>query len=204
MVAASTVPCGLISTTTTFAIGLPLASFTRPVIITVARGGLSIFSTGEVSSVGVEAGAGVGSGVEVGKISGVGAVTGGASGVGLAMGSGVASGDEVGDVAGGAVDDGVSGDGVVCGVVTGASGEGVENGVEDGDTAGPSAVRSLGVVTGAGVAVGVFSGDEADAAGALIVLLFALSGTGDMALAAGPAAGPIRSSSPSSEPLTLR
>ena len=112
-------PCGLISTTTTLAIGFPLASFTRPVIVTVARDGLSIFSTGEVSCVDVEAG--VGSAAEVG----VGEAPGGASG--LELGSGVASGDAVGDVEGSAVDDGVSGEAVGPGVAAaGTSGEGDE------------------------------------------------------------------------------
>ena len=71
VVEASTVPCGLISTTTTFAIGLPLASLTCPVIEIVTRLGAIISpGTGDVLS----------------------EVCVGASGVGLALGSGVASG----------------------------------------------------------------------------------------------------------------
>src|SRR6266576_1275699 len=107
------------STTTTFASGLPAASFTRPVIVIVARGGLFIFSTGEESSVLVEAGAGVG------------------------------SGEEVGPAAAGAAEPGApASGGVVCGVVTGASGDkaGVEDGV---GAASPTGVAgSAGVADG--------------------------------------------------------
>src|SRR5687767_9366972 len=45
------------STTTTLAIGSPPAFFTFPVIVTVARAGVFIFSTGEAASEIVEAGA---------------------------------------------------------------------------------------------------------------------------------------------------
>lgn len=112
------------NTTTTFAIGLSLASLTRPPIVTVARAGLSIFSTGDVSSeVGaedaapgvpgagattVESGVGVGAGEEVGSLGegvteagaaddagvGAGSPTGVIERVGAA--AGVLSGDEAG------------------------------------------------------------------------------------------------------------
>lgn len=60
-------PCGLISTTTTFASGLPLASLTRPVIVTFTRGG-AVVSTGVVgvSTVGVGDATGEASGVALG------------------------------------------------------------------------------------------------------------------------------------------
>ena len=108
VVEASTVPCGLISTITTFASGLPPESFTCPVIVTVVRVGLSIFSTGDASSVGVVDGAGVESGIAIGVGSGVREATDGASGDDTGVGSlvasarvsgvaaGVLSGDEVG------------------------------------------------------------------------------------------------------------
>ena len=86
MVEASTVPCGLISTTTTFASRVPLESYPRPVIVTVVGVGLSIFSTGEASSFGVAAGAGVDSGVAAGVGSGVAEVKGGASVVDAGVG----------------------------------------------------------------------------------------------------------------------
>src|SRR6266545_2458219 len=85
------------STITTFANGLPPASFTRPVIVTVARGGLSIFSTGEASSEGVEAGAEGDSGVGVADNSGVAAAADGVSGVGLVVGSGEGVAEGVGE-----------------------------------------------------------------------------------------------------------
>ena len=92
VVEASTVPCGLISTTTTFASGLPVESFTRPVIATVVCGGLFSFSTGDVSSGSVATGPGVDSGVAAGEASGV-VVAAGASGDDAGVDSGVASGD---------------------------------------------------------------------------------------------------------------
>ena len=73
-------PCGLISTTTTLAIPLPVESLTRPVIATVVRAGLLNVSTGDVSSDGEEVGAGVADAT-------------GVSGVGVATASGVGSGD---------------------------------------------------------------------------------------------------------------
>jgi len=144
------------STITTFANGLPPASFTRPVIVTVARGGLSIFSTGEASSEGVEAGAEGDSGVGVADNSGVAAAADGVSGVGLGVGSGVASGAGVGDVGAGDVksgdccgeDDGSKDSGgVVCGVTADGSGEGVAEGVGEASTPGVSG--STGVADGA-------------------------------------------------------
>lgn len=204
MVEASTVPCGLTSTTTTFAIGLPAASLTRPLIVTVARGALSIFSTGEVASEGWDVGAGVGSGVGAGDASGVGA---GVSGVRLPLGSGVTSGDGVGagEVEAGSVA-GVSGEAVGSGVaVAGVSGDGDASG--DGDCSGVgngAAASGDGVgcgVTGEtdsdGVAAGVLSGDGVGSAGWAIVLSVVVTG----AFADRTSAGPIRWSSPSREPL---
>ena len=81
-------PCGLISTTTTFAIGFPLASLTLPVIATVVGRGLLSFSTGDVSSDGAVTDTGVESGVAVGAGSGV-VEAGGASGEAAGVGSGV-------------------------------------------------------------------------------------------------------------------
>ena len=96
VVEARTVPSGLISTTTTFASGLPFESFTRPVIATVVCGGLFSFSTGDVSRVNVATGPGVDSGVAAGAASGV-VLAAGASGEDVGVGSGVASGEGVGD-----------------------------------------------------------------------------------------------------------
>lgn len=112
-------PRGLISTTTTFAIGLPAASFTRPERVTVARGlaaastGAPIVSTGEM---------GVGTGVS------------GAAVARVESGAGVGSGEEVGSAAGAADEPGdvTSGDGVACGVAAPASGDGDKEGVEVG------------------------------------------------------------------------
>ena len=183
MVEASTVPCGLISTTTTFARGLPFKSFTRPVIATVVCGGLSIFSTGEESSVGLAAGAGVASGVAAGVGSGVGEVTDGASGDDAGVGSGVASSDGVGK----------AGEG--CGTTAGLSDEGVDEGL----VVGVSAADEDCAPEFSGVAAGVPSGDEVGC-----TVSPGLSGAGVCALTDVPKPGPIRSSSPSSEPLTFR
>lgn len=199
MVEASTTPCALISTTTTLVRVLPLASLTRPVIVTVVRGGLSIFSTGEAS----RAGAGVDSGVADGEGSGVGAAPDGA-GVDEDFGSGVASGvGEGGDGVGEVGDDsgtdtaGASDEGDAAGVGTGAAGDGdsvagceIATGASaTGDEAGLAEASAAGVKLGA-------------AAGELFSV--ALWPAGICAVTGTPAAGPIFSSSPSSEPLTLR
>ena len=131
------------STTTTFAIGLPPASFTRPESVTVARG-LAVASTGAPI---VSAGEmGVGTGVS------------GAAMAGVESGVGVGSGEEVGSAAGGTVEPGdeASGDGVASGVAGAASGDGDKEGVEGG----VGAESATGVTETGGVAAGVLSGNE--------------------------------------------
>jgi hypothetical protein len=150
---------------------LSFPSLTLPVIVTVARGGLSIFSTGEASSEVVGAGAGVGSGVDVGGGSRVGAAAGEVSGMGLAVGccgapvegtsaEGVAV--EPGDCSGLDVGGGASGDGVACGFVTEASGDkdGVAEAVVGGSPAG---------VAGVGTDDGASAGGEAAWAATLVL-----------------------------------
>ena len=157
-------------------------------IVTVERGGLSIFSTGEASSEAVDPGGGVRSGVAVGEVPGAGdAVT------------GVPEDDEgVAGVAGCCeVDDGASEDGAVSVLMTwdveGDKAEVVEAVVADSPVG----------IAGAGMVAGASAGDEAGWAGAL-GLFAALP----VPLVCSPnwptGAGPIRSSSPASEPLTLR
>ena len=172
-------PCGLINTTTTFASGLPFESFTCPVIATVVCGGLFSFSTGEVASVELPAGSGVDSGVPVAAGSEVGEAE-GADDAGV--GSGVAAVDSPG-VGSGVVAAGASTEGDGAGTVAESAG-----GAGDAGATGTS-----------GVDAGVLSGDEVGCTVSLD-----LSGAGVGAIADIPEPGPIRSLSPSSEPLTLR